>query len=108
LFERFNGWLPLQRLSASNRFLVVAHPRPAYQFHGLLIPKQAIPGLQTIRAGDSDQARLLLEALTAASQIARDNGLQNYQIIVNGGAFQDIPQLHFHLISNEPPVPNSS
>ena len=78
--------------------MVITHPRPAYRFHALLIPKQAISGIGEIR---SEQASLLLEILQTAGKVARENGLLGYRIVVNGGGFQDIPLLHFHLISDE-------
>jgi histidine triad (HIT) family protein len=94
LFERTSGWLPLRHVYRSDRLLVINHPRPSYPFHALIIPRRAIRNLQDI------QADLLLEMLQTAASTAIQFGLQEYRIVVNGGAYQDVPQLHFHLISD--------
>jgi diadenosine tetraphosphate (Ap4A) HIT family hydrolase len=100
LFEKSIRWLPFRQLRQSDQLLIIAHPRPSYPFHVLLIPRRAIRGLEDIQA---DQADLLLEILQTAASIATEFGLQEYRIIVNGGAYQDVPQLHFHLISDRDP-----
>lgn len=95
LFERTGSWLPLRHLCRSDRLLVIYHPRPSYPFHALIIPRQAIRNLQDV------QADLLLEMLQTAASTAIQFGLQEYRIVVNAGAYQDVPQLHFHLISDK-------
>jgi diadenosine tetraphosphate (Ap4A) HIT family hydrolase len=95
LFERTYGWLPLEHLGRTDRLLVIEHPRPSYPFHALIIPRRAARSLQDV------QPDLLLEILQTAASTASNFGLQDYRIVVNGGAYQDLPQLHFHLISEK-------
>jgi diadenosine tetraphosphate (Ap4A) HIT family hydrolase len=97
LYKRTCAWLPMRRLSGTERLLVVVHPMPAYPFHALLIPKQAISGLRDLHP---EQAGLFLEILRTAGRVAQENGVSSYRIVVNEGRFQDIPLLHFHLISD--------
>ncbi len=101
LYERTGRWLPGRRLWESDKLVVIEHPRPVDAFHALLIPKQAIAGLQDVQP---DHADLLFEVIQIAGKLAGAYGLQHYKIVVNGGAYQEIPQLHFHMISDEEPA----
>ena len=66
--------------------------------HILLVPKRAIPSLSDPRATDGD---LVSDVLRVVQSFVAELNLEQhgYRLIVNGGAYQDIPQLHFHLVS---------
>ncbi len=97
LFARTSALLPVRRLYRSRQLLVIRHPRPAYPFHALIIPREAISGLEEL---DATHAGLLLDILQTAARLASESDLVNYRIVVNGGEYQNLPQLHFHLISD--------
>ena len=55
-----------------------------------------------------------------AQQLAAEKGLSEYTLLVNGGRYQDVPQIHFHLFEGkskdgmmwgqeryEPPLPDA-
>ena len=73
------------------------HPMPAYPFHVLLVPKKAVLSLQDL---DSKDTVFLTDLYSTVQKLVEDFQLPAYRLIVNGGEFQDFPQLHFHLISN--------
>ena len=73
------------------------HPKPAYPFHVLLVPKKAVASLQDLDAGDTT---FLTDLYSTVQTIVGEFELPAYRLIVNGGAYQDFPQLHFHLISD--------
>ena len=106
--ERLAGWvfayasgvLPIRRRYESRRVVAFDHPRPSYPVHILIVPKKAIHGFEDL--GKADLA-ILADTFAAAQLLVEDLGLaeRGYRLIVNGGAYQDVRQLHFHLISEE-------
>jgi len=96
-FAHLSFILPVKRLYQSDRVIAFRHPSPSYPVHVLLIPKKALRGLEDLRA---DDAGLLIEIFITAQNLARELGLMEsgYRLIYNGGAYQNVPQMHFHLI----------
>ena len=90
--------LPVNRLYDSDTLLAFFHPQPAYPLHILIVPKQSIPNILALQAEHSD---LLYECFSTAQNLIKKFQLEayGYRLIINGGEHQDIPQLHFHLIS---------
>jgi len=102
VFVHMSFIIPVQRLYESNSLLAFHHPAPSYPFHVLIVPKKDLPGMQSISSSD---AGLLLEVIQVVQAFVKNFGLEKtgYRLVANGGAFQDIPQLHFHLIAEQPP-----
>ena len=105
LFAPLIGWmfahmsfaLPLKRLRETQALMAFYHPMPAYPFHVLLVPKKAVASLKEFDAADTE---FLTDLYSTVQDIVNEFQLPAYRLIVNGGEFQDFPQLHFHLISN--------
>jgi len=98
MIETFPFALPLSRLRETATLLAFFHPAPSHPFHVLLIPRKPIPSL-----GDLDpavEAAFLADLFTAAQSLVDEYDLPAYRLIVNGGAYQDFPHLHFHLVSD--------
>ncbi|MEN8173720.1 MAG: HIT domain-containing protein [Chloroflexota bacterium] len=103
--KKFVGWvfahlsflLPVKRLAESDQLIAFHHPSPSYPVHVLLVPKKAIPNLAELDAVD---AGLLIEILQTAQNLAHELGLSEsgYRLVINGGEYQKVPQMHFHLI----------
>lgn len=89
--------IPVKRLSETNTLLAFHHPKPAYPFHVLLVPKKSVASLKDL---DSTDATFLMELYSTIQNIVSEFQLPAYRLIVNGGEYQDFPHLHFHLISN--------
>ena len=89
--------LPVKRLRETETLMAFHHPRPSYQFHVLLVPKKAVPSLSDF---DSKDTSFLSDLYSTVQSIVEEFHLAAYRLIVNGGEYQDFPQLHFHLISN--------
>jgi diadenosine tetraphosphate (Ap4A) HIT family hydrolase len=64
--------------------------------HILIVLKHAISGLESL---GTEHNLLLLDVFRMAAALIQRLDLQgkDVQLIVNGGAYQLIPQLHFHL-----------
>jgi diadenosine tetraphosphate (Ap4A) HIT family hydrolase len=63
----------------------------------LLLPKKAVTSLADL---DPNDTAFLTDLYATAQSLVKEYQLPAYRLIVNGGEFQDFPQLHFHLISN--------
>jgi len=91
--------LPVDRLVETGTLIAFRHPQPAYPFHVLIVPKKQVDSLASLDPADS----VFFSDLYATVQKLVnqfDLGTSGYRLIVNGGKFQDFPQLHFHLISD--------
>ena len=88
--------IPVKRLRETETLLAFYHPKPAYQFHVLLVPKKSVVSLQEF---DSKDAVFLIDLYSTVQSLVAEFQLTAYRLIVNGGEYQDFPQLHFHLIS---------
>ncbi|HEU5097858.1 MAG TPA: HIT domain-containing protein [Roseiflexaceae bacterium] len=90
--------LPIRRRYESRLTVAFDHPRPSYPVHILIVPKRAIGGFEDLGKAELP---VLADTFAAAQLLVEDMGLaeRGYRLIVNGGAYQDVKQLHFHLIS---------
>ena len=108
LLGRWIGWiftymsfaLPLQRLRETPTLLAFKHPQPVYPLHILLVPKRSLPDFAALPPDDS---ALLHDLVQTVQSLVQEFQLEQrgYRLIVNGGPNQDLPQLHFHLISEQ-------
>jgi histidine triad (HIT) family protein len=107
LFTPLIGWvfahmsfaIPLKRLRETETLLAFHHPKPAYPFHVLLVPKKSVASLKEL---DSTDTAFLADLYATVQVLVEDFQLHAYRLIVNGGDYQDFPQLHFHLIALSP------
>ena len=91
--------IPVRRLHETPTLLAFQHPRPGYPLHILLVPKRDRKNLADLTAADTDFLNDLFQ--TVKMLVERfDLEESGYRLIANGGRYQDIPHLHFHLISN--------
>jgi histidine triad (HIT) family protein len=100
VFQNMSAVLPVKRLYETPTLLAFYHPKPVYPVHILLVPKKVIES--PLHLGQADQdfladvfetVQVLVEKLALAEK--------GYRLVLNGGAYQDMAQLHFHLISGE-------
>jgi histidine triad (HIT) family protein len=105
LFTPLIGWIfahmsfaiPVKRLRETETSLAFYHPKPAYKFHVLLVPKKSISSLKEFDPKDSV---FLIDLYATVQSLVDEFQLAAYRLIVNGGEYQDFPQLHFHLVSD--------
>jgi histidine triad (HIT) family protein len=91
--------LPLQRLYETETLLAFYHPQPTYPLHILLVPRRRLPGFTALGSAD---AIFLQDLIAAVRYLVQTLDLEphGYRLIANGGAYQDVAQLHFHLVSD--------
>jgi histidine triad (HIT) family protein len=103
VFAHASFVLPVERLHETKALLAFYHPRPGYPLHVVLAPKKAIAALTDLTPADD---HWLCDLLRTAHVTAKELDLakSGYKLIVNGGAYQQVPQLHFHLIAGIRPA----
>ncbi len=89
--------IPVKRLRETGTLVAFYHPQPEHAFHVLLVPKKAIASLHELSPSD---ASFLADLFATVQELVDQFNLPAYRLIVNGGRYQDFPQLHFHLISD--------
>jgi len=97
ILTKTNFLLPFDRLRETETLIAFHHPKPAYSFHVLIVPKKTVQSLANLDANDSV---FLADLFSTVQSLVNEFHLSAYRLIVNGGEYQDFPQLHFHLISN--------
>ena len=90
--------LPVKRLIETETLIAFHHPAPAWTVHILIVPKKVLEGVENLDEGD---ASLLGEVFSAVQKLVKQFQLEQYRVIVNGGNYQEVKQLHFHLVSGD-------
>lgn len=96
MFAHMSFAIPVKKLRETETLMAFYHPKPAYPFHVLLVPKRAV---KTLMEFDSTDSVFLTDLYSTVQSLVKEFHLTAYRLIVNGGEHQDFPQLHFHLIS---------
>jgi histidine triad (HIT) family protein len=91
------GQRPATRVYHDERVTAFRDINPQAPTHILLVPNRHIPSIAEAQAEDAD---LLSALLLTAAQIARQEGLTGYRLVVNNGseAGQSVWHLHLHLL----------
>jgi histidine triad (HIT) family protein len=99
IFAHMSFVVPVDRLRETKNLVVFNHPSPDYRVHILIVPKMTIRSLSDLKPSDSE---FLVELFQVVNKLVSELALDDcgYRLIVNGGKYQDVPQLHFHLISD--------
>ena len=97
IFAHMSFAIPVKRLRETETLLAFHHPKPSYKFHVLLVPKKSVASLKEFDLKDS---AFLIDLYSTVQSLVDEFHLAAYRLIVNGGEYQDFPQLHFHLISD--------
>jgi histidine triad (HIT) family protein len=92
--------IPGRRIAETAHWYALRHPQPEYPVHILIIPHMVIPDWLSFPVSNPV---IYSEFVELSQQLIREEGLEKrgYRLILNGGGYQSIPQLHFHLVSGE-------
>jgi histidine triad (HIT) family protein len=90
--------IPVKRLRETNTLIAFYHPQPGHPIHILIVPKRRRASLAELTPADGD---FTADLFATVQSLIMELGLEarGYRLICNGGAYQDVPLLHFHLIS---------
>jgi histidine triad (HIT) family protein len=97
MFAHMSFAIPVKRLRETETLIAFDHPKPSYPFHVLLVPKKAVSSLKEF---DTTDTTFLTDLYSIVQQLVSEFQLPAYRLILNGGEYQEFPQLHFHLVSD--------
>jgi histidine triad (HIT) family protein len=92
------GTIPARRLYENDEVLAFPDVHPQAPIHLLVVPKQHLSSLAHTAA---EHTQLLGHLLSAAAEVARQQGLDNgYRVVANTGpdGGQTVDHLHFHVL----------
>jgi len=92
---------PADIVYEDNKFMAFKDIYPKAPFHILIVPKKHIPSINHLKIDDKI---LMGELILVAQEIARQNNLKGYKLLINVGreGGQVIDHLHLHLLSGRP------
>jgi diadenosine tetraphosphate (Ap4A) HIT family hydrolase len=99
--------LAMLTVHADRQVLVIKHPVPTWEVHLLAVPKRKVRSFMELDLSDPanrELARSLIHSLITAA--ARLN-LHDYTLILNGGRYQEVAQLHLHLANARLELPGA-
>lgn len=95
-----SGKVDIEKVYESDDVLAFHHTRPAYEKHIVIIPKEHIDDLTTLKTSHN---KIILEIIDVAKKLAKKFNFkkEGIRLITNMGVYQDSKHLHFHLVSGE-------
>lgn len=103
VFTHMSWMIPVERLHETDSLIAFYHPQPSHTFHVLLVPKRPYTSLLELPPQATFLSDLVLTTQLLVERFRLLDG--GYSLIANGGDYQDVPHLHFHLIA-EPTTTN--
>lgn len=93
------GEVPAKLEHETEDLIVFPDIDPSAEVHFLIVPKKHVDSI----ADAKNEPELLGKIYEAADKLVKENELESrgYRIAVNGGSYQHVPHLHFHLLSGK-------
>jgi diadenosine tetraphosphate (Ap4A) HIT family hydrolase len=100
-FENMASIMPLDRVEETHRTIVFRHPVPQREHHLLAVPKKSLRDFESIDFENASHIAHLHDLLKTIQTVASQIELNTFAVLMNGGEYQDVPQIHFHIISGK-------
>ncbi len=97
IFAYLSFAIPVKKVKNEKKILSFYHPRKYWDEHLLIVPKKRVPDFTALDLAQEEDKLIVQQIFSGAVDTASIAGLSNFTILVNGGAYQDVPQLHFHI-----------
>lgn len=97
IFAYLSFAIPVKKVKNEKKVLSFYHPKKYWDEHLLIVPKKRVPAFTSLDLAQEDDKLIVQQIFSGAMDTASIAGLPNFTILVNGGAYQDVPQLHFHI-----------
>ena len=94
--RRFPRLLPFERVPTRPGWIAFRHPAPSYPIHVLIVPLPPMRGLNRLTSAEA--GRLAAVFSVAMEIVGRLQLAQGWRLVVNGGRYQEVQLLHFHLL----------
>jgi len=99
--QALSGRTPIDTVLETDDVLAFRHTRPFWPVHIVVIPKQHVPSLIDLGAGNEALLHKVLAVVRrVAEQVTREHGA--CRVLTNLGRYQDSKHLHFHVNSGDP------
>lgn len=100
LFTSFSFVLPMKRLRDTSTLMAFFHPQQSHKLHILIVAKQKY---ETILDIPPDEIEFKKDLFDTVKSLIKEYNLEEgaYRLIMNGGDYQDVDHLHFHLIADD-------
>ena len=91
-------YLEGDHVARTSGFVAIRDLHPQADTHLLVLPERHVASFHGIDAFPADEAKRMLDFV---AEVAADNGLTDYRVVVNAGAGagQTIFHLHWHVLS---------
>lgn len=99
-FGKLNKLLLVKKIIETDKVIAFWHPKPSWEKHILIVPKKSIKKLTSLKEEDLqyiDEVFITVKELIEKLKWEK----KGYTLLVNGGARQEVNQLHFHLTSGK-------
>ena len=95
------GDVPADVVHSTDRVVAFRDVAPVAPTHVLVVPRTHAPDAAASAAGDP---ALLGDLVTAAGEVARAEGLEDYRLVLNtgAGAGQSVFHTHLHVLGGRP------
>lgn len=93
--QRFPSAIP-GVAAESDQCIAIQHPKPEARIHLVLFPKQDVKNIGVI--AEESQASVM-GCFALIRSLAVENHAQNYRLVTNGPALQNVTYLHFHFLA---------
>jgi len=100
VIAHFSFVIPGEKLINNDDVLVFHHPTPSYPCHIIIVPKSKYISLEDLPSDDLAFEKALF---LAVNELVDKFNLSSYRLLANGGDYQEVDHLHFHLISDDLP-----
>jgi diadenosine tetraphosphate (Ap4A) HIT family hydrolase len=96
-FEYLTPVMPLNNVYTGKNVIVFFHPVPSWKPHVLVVPRKRIRTFMDLNLEDVRSKEVVLDLFRGIQKATQLLGLSEYTALVNGGTYQDVPQVHFHI-----------
>ncbi|HGY5548069.1 MAG TPA: histidine triad nucleotide-binding protein [Prochlorococcus sp.] len=95
------GEIPCDEVYSDQHCLAFRDIQPQAPVHVLVIPRKP---LESLRAADEEDTKLLGHLLLVAARVAKQEGLDDFRTVINTGAEagQTVFHLHVHVFGGRP------
>lgn len=98
-FKYLSALMPLDKVFENKYVLSFKHPVPFWTIHFLVVPKMQVSSFASLDLSDLQNQDLVIEIFRAVKLVTSQQKLTDFVLLVNGGGYQDVPQIHFHIAS---------
>lgn len=106
-FEYLTPVMPLNKVYTGKNVIVFFHPVPSWKPHMLVVPRKRIRTFMDLNLEDVTSKEVILDLFRGMQKATQLLGLSEYTALVNGGTYQDVPQVHFHIAHTRAALDNA-